>query len=190
MLNFLRFTPSFEFFSHLVEWRGIFDGIPGLTDIISLGLDFMLTSFGDLDLEQVLLLLPVLWNISDFDVLFDGMLELYHLLLECLTRSRVLERFESSSDGFSLFVGEGSIIGFSVSLFPTGTLERLVLISDIIKFISDLIKSRVWNVDSGTVLVDVLLKNFTDILPLLDELLALWGSQECLIEFFDMENLL
>lgn len=59
-----------------MEWRGIFDGIPGLTDIISLGFDFMLTSFGDLDLEQVLLLLPVLWNISDFDVLFDGMLEL------------------------------------------------------------------------------------------------------------------
>jgi len=76
-----------------------------------------------------------------------------------------------------------------VCLFPFGSLEVLVLISNIIELISDAWDGFVVNVDSGIVFIDVFLKSFTEVFPLSNESLSFWRCQEFLVKLFDSENL-
>jgi len=72
-----------------------------------------------------------------------------------------------------------------VCLFPFGSLEVLVLISNIIELISDAWDGLVVNVDSGIVFIDVFLKSLTEVFPLFNESLSFWRCQEFLVESFN-----
>ena len=78
-----------------------------------------------------------------------------------------------------------------VGLIPLGSLELLVLSGDIGKFILKSVKVIVVDVDGVLSVVEGLhlVEDMTDILPLFDESLTLWGLDEGLIESLDVLDL-
>merc|ERR1712167_472747 len=81
------------------------------------------------------------------------------------------------------------MVGLIVILGPVGLGEFLVFISNILELISKLIEGGVVHVVSGVVLIDVVLKAFSNVLPLRDESLSSWGGKEFLVKFVDGSNL-
>lgn len=189
-LNLLSLTPVFESVSYSLDWLGVLDGLTSLHDIVEFLLDDFLSSWVDLNFEKVSVFLPVLWDIRDMDLLLDGVLELSHLLLECLSLWRVLEVFGSTLNTFSLLVVEGSMPSLLVGLSPLGLEEFLISVSDIIDLVGELIHLVIWEMDTLLGLLKVLLKDSTDISPLLDHLLSEWRLHESLIDLFDVVDLL
>jgi len=82
----------------------VFDLLGSMFDIVEFFLNFLGAGFRNLDLEQVLVMLPLLWDISDLDVLLDGLLKFLHLLLEGLSFIRVFEVISSFANSKRLFV--------------------------------------------------------------------------------------
>merc|ERR1712227_949977 len=83
VLNLIGFTPLFEGFSEVSDDLGAFNLFPGLLDVLDGILDLILVF--DLDLEEVHLLLPLLWNVSDLNVLLESVLEFPTFLSELLS---------------------------------------------------------------------------------------------------------
>jgi hypothetical protein len=93
--------------------------------------------------------------------------------------------FECISGHFNLtegLVGEEIPVGILVFGVPVGGSEVLVVVRNIIELIGESVHGSVVEVNSGWGLFNVVLEDSADILPLLDELLASWGSQESLIK--------
>jgi len=143
----------------------------------------------DLDLEKVSVVLPLLWDIRDLDVMLDGMLELSHFLLEHSTLNRLLEVFGLSMDILGLFVVEGSFPATLICLSPFGLEESLISVSNIIDLFGKSIHLLIWEVDALIGLHKVILKDLSDISPLLDHFLSEWRLDEMSIDFLKVVDL-
>ena len=73
---------------------------------------------------------------------------------------------------------------------PCTSVELLVLGINIIKLSTNLVQSLVGNMNTIRGLNNALVKNSTDILPLFDEPLSLWGGHEFSVELFELKCLL
>jgi len=101
-LHFLGVFPSLHGSTNVSDWSGLLNGFPGLLDVVHLLANSFLTGFGNLDFDHALdvfkiFLIIRIVEFSDLNVLFDGHLEVYHLLLECFALSGSLEGFGSSA---------------------------------------------------------------------------------------------
>jgi hypothetical protein len=81
-MGLLSLSQFFEGLSNSLNWSRVLNLLPGFLNIVELGLDGIGTSFVDLNLEEVSVVLPVLWNIRDLDVLLESSIELLELLLK------------------------------------------------------------------------------------------------------------
>lgn len=81
-MGLLSLSQFFEGHSNSLNWSRVLNLLPGFLNIVELGLDGIGTSFVDLNLEEVSVVLPVLWNIRDLDVLLESSIELLELLLK------------------------------------------------------------------------------------------------------------
>jgi len=126
----------------------VLDLLGSVSHIVEFLLDGSLSSLVDLDLEKVSVVLPLLWDIRDLDVFLDGMLELFHFLLEHFTLNRLLEVFGFSMDILGLFVVEGSFPATLVGLSPFGLEESLISVSNIIDLFGKSIHLLIWEVDA------------------------------------------
>jgi hypothetical protein len=82
LMGLLGLSQFFEGHSNSLNWSRVLNLLPGFLNIVELGLDGIGTSFVDLNLEEVSVVLPVLWNIRDLDVLLESSIELLELLLK------------------------------------------------------------------------------------------------------------
>jgi len=82
IMGLLGLSQFFEGHSNSLNWSRVLNLLPGFLNIVELGLDGIGTSFVDLNLEEVSVVLPVLWNIRDLDVLLESSIELLELLLK------------------------------------------------------------------------------------------------------------
>jgi hypothetical protein len=82
LMGLLGLSQFFEGLSNSLNWSRVLNLLPGFLNIVELGLDGIGTSFVDLNLEEVSVVLPVLWNIRDLDVLLESSIELLELLLK------------------------------------------------------------------------------------------------------------
>jgi hypothetical protein len=112
----------------------------------------------------------------------QGLSEFTNFFTEHLSSWRFLEVFGSKLDLVEGSVGEESLVGKIVLLGPVGLSEVLVMVRNIIELIGKLVHGSVVEVDTVFGLVDVVLEDSANILPLFDELLTSWGSNESLIK--------
>jgi hypothetical protein len=82
LMGLLGLSQFFEGLSNSLNWSRVLNLLPGFLNIVELGLDGIGTSFVDLNLEEVSVVLPVLWNIRDLNVLLESSIELLELLLK------------------------------------------------------------------------------------------------------------
>lgn len=134
-------------------------------------------------------MLPVLWNIGDLDVVVERFSELFEFGLKSFTFSGFLEALGASLNRLGLSIAGGSLPGGIVLGSPVGFLEVLVLVGDIIELILEVLEGSVVNVESGVVVVHGAIEALEDILPLSDEFLSLWGSNELLVESLEVVDL-
>lgn len=71
-----------------------------------------------------------------------------------------------------------------------GLVELFVGVSDIVDLIREFVHLMIWEVNTVLSFHEVLLKDLSDISPLLDHLLSEWGLHEFLIKFFDVVDFL
>merc|ERR1719454_2872117 len=112
-------TPSLEGRTEVSDDLGVLDLLSDKVDIFGFSFDFSLTLLGDLNLEKVGLLLPLLWDIRDLDLFLKSSLKIFHLELELLSWSGFLEGLCSSLHTSELFVGESSTVGPYHKPWPT-----------------------------------------------------------------------
>merc|ERR1719375_538901 len=86
-----------------LNWLAVLNFIPGVLNIVPFLLDGSSTSFVDLNLEQISLVLPVLWDIRDLDVLMDRSVKFLELLLQHVPLLRLSEIVKGMSKILSLF---------------------------------------------------------------------------------------
>lgn len=189
-LDLIGMSPSLEGAFEVSDGSGILDLVHGLTNIVEFLLDGSLSLWGDGDLEEVLLILPVVWDIGDLDVLLDLVLDVNDFLVESLTLIGVSEGLDSSDELLSVLGLEGSLPSSLVGLVPLGAIELLVLVGNIAELIGEFIHVLIWEVDTVLVVVEVLIKDVSNIHPLVNELLTLWGSHESLVNLLDVGDLL
>jgi len=92
-LNLISVSPLLKASLNTLDWLRVFDLLGSMFDIVEFFLNFIGAGFSNLDLEQVLVMLPLLWDISDLDVLLDGLTKFLHLLLEVFSLWRKFEVF-------------------------------------------------------------------------------------------------
>ena len=131
----------------------------------------------------------MLWDIGNLNVVVERFSEFLHLLLEGSTLSGFLEGLGSSLKGLGLSVGDSSTPSLLVFLGPVGVLEVLVLVGNIIELILEVLEGSVINMEAAVVVVDGTIEALEDILPLSNEFLSLWGSNELLVEGLEVLNL-
>lgn len=174
------------------------DLLEGGFDIVGFLLNFVLSGLGDGDLELfdeffvIGITVAVFFDIRNLKVLLDGSLKLQNFLLEHSSLLGFLEGLGSSDDGTELLGLEGCFPGGIESLFPatfTGV-KFLVFIFNIFELVFEVVHVLVVEVVSILGLLDVFLKDFTDIFPFLDELFALLRVPESLVEFVEVHHLL
>jgi len=168
----------------------VLDFLANFHDIFEFLVDDILSLIADLDLEKVGVVLPLLWDISDFDLLLDGLLELSHLLLECFSLWGLLEVFGSHFDSLSLWIVNGGLPSLLIGFSPFGLEESLIGVSDIIDLIGEIVHFVIWEMNTLVSFLKVVLKNLTDISPLLDHLLSEWGLHESSVDFLNVVDLL
>jgi hypothetical protein len=178
-----------EGISESLNWLTVLNLLQGGLDIIELGFDSLGTSFIDLNLEKVSLVLQVLWNIRDLDVFSESLVEFFELLLELLPLSGFSELVHGVSEILSLWSFESCFPGGVVRFTPLGILQVHVFVSEIIGLILDFLDTLVVDVKAIWSFFNVLLESLSELQPVAHELLTFWGSEELLIEFFNSLDL-
>jgi len=181
-------TPSLKGFTEVSDGSRMLNFIPCVLNISPFLLDGFLVM--NSDLEEVHVLLPLFWYISDLDVLLNGMIKILQFSIKHFSFLRVFESLKCILNFISLRVSGGSFPSSVVSLVPLGTFELLVLVSNIIELIRDIWDSRVSDVDSSLSLNNRFMESLTEVIPLLHESLSFWGGEEFLIELLKVLNLL
>ena len=100
-----------------------------------------------------------------------------------MTCLRVFKSFKSSLNSFSFFVALRIVPSIFVAICPMGILKVMVLITNILKLITEIFYGSVADMNTVFSLNDVLLKDFTNILPLSSKSLTVLRIPEPLIKF-------
>jgi len=132
----------------------------------------------------------VFWDVGDLNVIVERLSELFELLSEGFTLSRLLEALGASLETLGLSVGDSLLPCFGIGLVPFGSLKLLVLIGNIIELIFEFLELGIVNVESLIVVIDGSIKSSANIPPFLDKFLSLRRSNEFLVELLKCLNLL
>lgn len=145
--------------------------MPGMTNTVGTSFDGLWVV--DINSEHVIKLSPFWWDISNLDIVLNGMSEVVSSGSESLAFSGMLEGLKSSSNRCSLSVVKSSSPSSFVSTCPMSSIELLVLLANILKFISNILETTVVNMETVWCLINIFLKGLCDISPLSDKSLSL-----------------
>lgn len=129
--------------------------------------------------------LPFWWDISNFNVGLQSVTELHNFFLEHLSSWSVLEVLGGKLDFVEGCVGEEFLVCKLVLVVPVGVSEVLVMVRNIIELFGKLLNGSVVEVNTVMGLLEVVLKDMANIVPLLDESLSIIGFKELLVKCFD-----
>ena len=171
------------------DWFRVLNLIPGHLDVVELLLDGILTLSIDLNLEEVSVVLPVLWDIGDLDVFLESGIKILELSLKSGPLWRLLELVDGASESLSLWSLESSLMSLVVFHTPLGLANCLVGFTEVVSLLLDGLDTGVIDVDAVWSLLDVLLESLTEFLPVFHQLLTFWRLEELLVEFLESLDL-
>lgn len=132
--------------------------------------------------EEEHVILPVLWNIRDFDVFFESLVKILELFLQHSSLLRVLKTFQALSKIVCLFGITKSLESTIIVLSPMSFLKFLELSIDIIGLILNNFKSFVINMDTVISLFNVFIKSTKELINFLLKCLTFWRFLEFFIK--------
>lgn len=147
LLSFIRVSPSPNTSLDSFTCFAVSNSLGSTSNISKLLFDFLFTLGSYFKCVHGLGILPFLGNVSNLDVLLDGVLKLFDLCAKSVTSVRVLEIMEVLSNLVSFLSLESCLPSLIVLLGPSALEESVVSISDIFDLIRELIQLLVGEVD-------------------------------------------
>lgn len=138
---------------------------------------------------MVELLHPLFWDVGNVDVVLNGIEEIFNGFLEHVSLLGVVELLSGIFEIMEFLIVEGSFESIMEVIVPVGLLEVLIVLLDVKELVLEIIELGVVDMDSSFGLLDGILEDFTELLPLLHESFTLIGVMEVLIEFLKFFDL-